>query len=79
MSGHTFAQMFKDGEICFWSMPLFSRAEVGMALRASARQVGIPKKLHFDKASDKMGLHSKFQCVIIEFSIKWLNSEPFSH
>ena len=49
-----------------------------MALRAFARQVGIPNELHFDIAADQMGPHINFQRAIREFRFEWINSEPCS-
>ena len=69
MSGNTFPQIFTDCEGFFWIMHLFSEAEVRMALRAFARQVGIPNEMHFGRASKKMVQHSNFQCAIREFRI----------
>ena len=45
-------------------MNLFSKAEVGMALREFARKVGIPNEMHFDREDEQMGPHSNFQCAI---------------
>ena len=59
-------------------MPLFSKAEVGMALSAFARQVGIPNELRFDRAADHMGLHRNSQCAIRKFRIECINSETCS-
>ena len=55
VSGHNFAQIFTDGEGSFWIMPLFSKAEVGMALRALARRIGTPNEMHVDRAAEQMG------------------------
>ena len=78
LSGHTCAHMFTDGEGYVWIMHFFSKAEVGMELRAFARQVGISNKLNFDRAADKMGRNNDFQCATRKFRIEWINSEPFS-
>ena len=72
MSGHTCNQIFIDVEGFFWIISLFRKAEVGMALRAFARQVGIPNELHFDRAAEQMGPQSDLKCAISESSIKWI-------
>ena len=76
--GHTCYQIFIDGEVFFWIMPLFSKAKVVMVLRAFRRQVGIPNEMHFDREADSMGQYSDLQYFIREFSIEWINSEPCS-
>ena len=78
VSENTCFHIFTDGEIFIWIMPLFSKAEVGMAHRAFKRQVGITNELHFDRASEQMGPHSNLQCDIREFRIEWRNPEPCS-
>ena len=70
MSGHTCDHIFTDGELVVWIVLLISKAVVGMALRALARQVGIPNELHFDRAAEQMGPHSDFQCAIRGFRIE---------
>ena len=60
VSGHTCAQIFTSGEGFVWIMPFFSKAEVGKALRALAKQLGIPNYLHFDRYSEYILLHSGF-------------------
>ena len=49
---------------------MFSEAEVGMAIRALARQVGIPNEMHFIRAAEHMKPHSNFLCDISEFRVK---------
>ena len=48
VSGYTCDQIFTYGEGFFWIIPLFGKAEVGMALSALLRQVGIPNEMHFE-------------------------------